>query len=149
MRYYTDELRSGVNNDSKEERVKEDLHGIKMLMSMLKYLKEHAFHDYQLKNLKVVHGVVGYKYPVEVSIVITDGFNSWNIVYKKIKKISINYEHEIDNSKRRKYRGFDDYGYDEFFQINEKTFSHEIFFASGATILIHFEKIHINKITIE
>ena len=165
MKYYTYELWSGGYDCYKEQKEKVHLQWIKndeeyskifvtvkelLPKKFMKiYLKEHGFHDYQLRNFEIIHGKEGYIDPVAVSMDITDGYNSWNIVYKKIKKISINYEQDIDNSKRRLYSGFDNYGYDEFFQIDEKTFSHEILFASGATILIHFEKIQINKITIE
>ncbi|SMC26746.1 hypothetical protein SAMN02745134_02925 [Clostridium acidisoli DSM 12555] len=111
-------------------------------------MKEEGFHDYNLKNFQVIHGRSGYKDPVAVSIVITDTEHTWNILYNKIKKVAINYEQETEGfeRKRKEYRGFDDYGYDEFFQIDEKTLSHEILFASGATILVHFQKISITKI---
>jgi len=163
MRYFTDELWSGINSDLQEERKKAKLQWekndreyseiFKTVKELLpkKFLKiyeqEYGFHDYELKNFEVLHGEKGYKDPVAISIVITDNIKTWNIVYKKIKKITLNYKQQPDlfNRKRRTYDGFDDYGYDEFFKVNEKTFSHEILFASGATILVHFEKITINK----
>ncbi|MEQ8156035.1 MAG: hypothetical protein ABRQ25_14285 [Clostridiaceae bacterium] len=163
MRYFTTELWNSINSESKEEREKANLQWEKndaeyyeIFQNVSKFLskgflkiywQEHGFHDYKLRNFEVIHGEKGYVYPVEFSIVITNGDNVWNIVYKKIKKISINYQQQPDVLKRKKrvYEGFDDYGYDEFFQVDDKTLSHEILFASGATILIHFEKISIKK----
>lgn len=165
MRYYTDELWSRINSKIKEERENASLQwdkndaeyseifkDVKELLPkkfLRIYLQEYGFHDYKLKNFEVIHGEEGYKDPVAVSIVITNTEKTWNIIYKKIKKIEVNYEQQPDvfkRKKRRTYEGFDDYGYDEFFQIDEKTLSHEILFASSATILIHFEKISISKI---
>lgn len=164
MRYFTDELWSGINSKSQDEREKADLQWeknvseyneiFKMIKKALpkKFLKiyeqEYGFHDYELNNFQVIHGEKGYKDPVALSIVVTNKIKTWDIMYKKIKKISIHYEQQPDvfNRKKRTYEGFDDYGYDEFLQIDEKTLSHEILFASGATILVHFEKITINKI---
>ncbi|MEC0248191.1 hypothetical protein P4H65_20550 [Paenibacillus chitinolyticus] len=37
-------------------------------------------------------------------------------------------------------RGFDDFGYQEFLEVDENTISHEILFASGAQVLIHFQR---------
>jgi len=164
MRYFTDELWKGINSDSKEEREKSNLQWDKndeeyykifekveklLPKKFLKiYKQEYGFHDYELKNYEVIHGKQGYKDPVAVNIVISNTEKTWNIGYEKIKKIVINYELQPDvfgRKRRREYRGFDDYGYNEFYQINEKTLSHEILFASGATILVHFEKISINK----
>lgn len=164
MRYFTNELWNGINSDSEEEREKADLQWekndneyyeiFKTVKKLLPkkflriYEQEYGFHDYELKNFEVIHGEKGYKDPVSVSIIIANGEKMWNILYKKIKKISINYQQQPDVLKRKKriYEGFDDYGYDEFFQIDEKTLSHEILFASGSTILVHFEKISINEI---
>ncbi|AJA46847.1 hypothetical protein CPAST_c07470 [Clostridium pasteurianum DSM 525 = ATCC 6013] len=164
MKYFTDELWCGINSESEKERESASdkweinleeycniFENVKKLLpkKFLKiYMDQEGFHDYNLKNFEIIHGENGYKDPVSVSIVISNKEHTWNIIYNKIKKIAINYEQEFDiyERKRRKYRGFDDYGYDEFFQIDEKTLSHEILFASGATILVHFEKISIVEI---
>lgn len=164
MKYFTDELWRGINSESVEEResasTKWDnnleeycqiFEKIKKLLpkKFLKiYMEQEGFHDYNLKNFEIIHGEIGYRDPVAVSIVITNTEHTWNISYNKIKKIAINYEQESDicERKRKKYRGFDDYGYDEFFQIDEKTLSHEILFASGATVLVYFQKISIVEI---
>lgn len=165
MKYFTDELWNEINSDSKEKREEASLQWEKNAEEYYKifeniekllpkkflklYLKENGFHDYELKNYQIIHGKKGYKGSVAVSLVITNTEHTWNIVYNKIKKIAVNYEQQPDifeRKKRREYRGFDDYGYNEFFQIDEKTLSHEILFASGATILVHFEKISIVEI---
>lgn len=163
MRYLTDELWTKINSECKEEREKAGLQwdknaeeyfkifkNIEKLLpkKFIKIYKQHSFHDYNLKKIEVIHGKQGYIDPVAVSIFVEEGGEVWNITYKKIKKISINYEQQPDvfGRKKRTYEGFDTYGYDEFFQVDEKTLSHEILFASGATILVHFEKISVNKI---
>lgn len=164
MKYFTDELWNGINSEVKEIREKSKLQWrindniyfkifqeVKKLLpkNFLKiYTKEYGFHDYKLKDFEIIHGEKGYTDPVAINILISNKEKTWKLTYKKIKKIVINYKQQPDifNRKRREYEGFDDYGYDEFFQVDDKILSHEILFASGSTILIHFEKISIIKI---
>lgn len=47
--------------------------------------------------------------------------------------------------KRRVQYGFDDYGYNEFLEVDDNILSHEVLFASGATILVHFKKLSIRR----
>ena len=166
MKYYLNTLWKGINSDIKEEREKADLQWKKndeeytkvfdkvknkLPKKFLKiYMKEYGFHDYHIKDFEIINEKSGYKDPVTVKIIITNGINTWDITYKKIKKIVVNYEQEPDlfpGMGRRFYGGFDDYGFDEFFEIDDKVLSQEILFASDATILIHFEKISIKKET--
>lgn len=164
MKYLKAELWRGYNSDSKEEfeetkaqweknskeyalifeKVKE-----RLPKGFLKiYMKEHGFHDYNLKNFQVIHAKEGFRNPIAVSIKIEDGKNTWNIMYKAVTKVQVNYEDEQakENIKRRFQYGFDDYGYNEFLEVDEKILSHEILFASGATILVHFKHISINRV---
>ena len=133
MKYYTDELWTKVNSESAEERLKaeeqwdknDEEYTTKIFQNIKKrltknfmniYLKEHGFHDYHLKDFKIKHGERGFKDPVEVRLTVTNEENTWTIIYKKIKKIVVNYEQEPDlfpGMGRRFYEGFDDYGYDE------------------------------------
>lgn len=166
MKYFTDELWTSINSESQEEREIASLkweknaeeyskifQSVKLLLPkkfVEIFYKEYSFHDYNLKSYEIIHGQKGYKDPIIVNLVITDKIKTWNIIYEKIKKIEVTYSQKLAPKYRNKifYRGFDDYGYNEIFQIDDKTFSHEILFASGATILIHFEKIKIFRIRI-
>lgn len=164
MRYFKPELWNGYNSDIKEEfeeakmqweknnreyaqifeRVKQ-----RLPKGFLKtYMKERGFHDYHLKNFQVIHGMEGFKNPIAVTIEIENGQNAWRIIYKGVTKIAVNYKDEQANeiSKRRFQYGFDDYGYDEFLEVDENVLSHEILFASESTILLHFKRISIKGI---
>lgn len=83
-------------------------------------------------------------------MIITDGTNTWKVAYKYVKKIAISYQQELmwQCTRWEKAIGFDDWGYDEFFAVDEETLSHEILFASDTSILIHFKNnnIFISKI---
>lgn len=164
MKYFKPELWSGYNSDNNDEVKKAEEQWSKndkeytqvfekikerLPKGFLKiYLKEQGFHDYHLKNVEVIHGSEGYKNPISVSLEIQAGENIWNIIYKGVTKIRVDYEDENIKSHRarRLQRGFDDYGYDEFIEVDENTISHEILFASDATILVHFKKISIKRI---
>jgi hypothetical protein len=165
MKYFKAELWRGYNSDIKDEveeaRVQWEKNNkeyaslfekVKQRLpkSFLKiYMREHGFYDFHLKNLKVIHGSEGFKNLISVSIEIGDEEKTWNIMYKGVTKVQINYEDENaqENNKRRFQYGFDDYGYDEFLEVDDNILSHEILFASDATILIHFKHISINKVT--
>lgn len=69
-------------------------------------------------------------------------------MYKGVTKVQIDYEDEKtkENKARRFQYGFDDYGYDEFLEVDENTLSHEILFDSDATILVHFKQISIKRV---
>lgn len=153
MRYFTDELWSKLNSDSQKERDEAffewdknnkayseifDLVKFRLSQKFLRmYLGNHGFHDFQIKNIVLTHKEYGFKNPISLEIYVTDSVNTFKITYKCIKKFYVNYEEiEEDWSARR---GFDTWGYDEFIPVDEQTLSHEILFASGSTILIHFK----------
>lgn len=162
MRYFTDELWEGINSqlrvqrDMAEKQWEENVNIYAEIFEKLKsrlskkflniYTKENEFHDYTLKNIEVIHGPYGYKDPVKVIITIYNEDYEWEIIYINIYKISLEYNRINYNTRRQFKYGFDDYKYDEFLEINEKILSHEILFGSGATFLVQFEKISINKI---
>lgn len=165
MRYYTSELWKQANSQSSEERenakrqwkINNDEYSKifeyvkkRLPKAFLKiFMEEHGFHDCHLKNFEIIHGKAGYKDPVEVVITITNTEDTWNVIYKGIKEISVRYVSSpyIQPGKIRKYHdGFDEYGYNEFYEVDENILSHEILFASGATIFICFNKISINKV---
>ena len=152
MKYFRNDLWSKINSESENERVKaesewnknnkaycEIFETIKVRLSqkfVKTYLSNYGFHDFQIKNLVLNHKQYGYKKPISLDIYITDGVDTFKITYKCIKKFNISYEACEGWLERT---GFDDWGYDEFLPIDEQTLSHEILFASGSTILIHFK----------
>jgi hypothetical protein len=81
---------------------------------------------------------------ISVDIYVTDDIDTYKITYKCIKKFNVSFE-EIEQGWSGR-RGFDTWGYSEFLPVNEQTLSHEILFASGSTILVHFKN---NNIFIE
>lgn len=95
------------------------------------FLCEVGFHDYRVKNIEIIHNEYGKKNPVTVILHVTNNFKTWQIVYKDVQKVVINYESSTFG------RGFDDWGYDELLDVDENTLSHEILFASGSTLLVH------------
>lgn len=111
--------------------------------------KECCFHDYNLKNFQIIHGKERFSNPVSVLLQVCSRENAWEIIYKGITKIQIDYgdENSTKKNKSREFQyGFDDYIADEFLEVDDNTISHEILFASFATILIHFRRISIKRI---
>lgn len=164
MRYFTDELWEEINSGDKERREfaekqwERNVEEYAILFEKIKdrfskkflniYTKEGNFHDYKLKEIKVLHGKYGYTDPVKVSITIYNESYTWQIDYVGIEKVTLDYKKSNNGSShsRQFQYGFDDFSYDEFFQVNDRIMSHEILFASGATVLIHFNKIFINRL---
>lgn len=164
MKYFTPELWNGFNSEMEEEyqrarteweknskeyciifeKIKNRLpkHFLKVFM------KEHGFHDYELKKYEIIHGARGKKSPILVNLIVDNGEFCWQISYKEVTKIQINYEEQVENisQNRKYYRGFDDYGYNEILEVTDTTLSHEVLFASDATILVHFQKVSIRKV---
>lgn len=164
MRFFSNELCEEINSGVKERReaaekiwnknVKEYnilFNKVKCRLSkkFLKiYEKEDNFHDYKLKGISIIQGKYGFTNPIRISLVIYNEINTWQLDYTKIEKISIDYNKVDDIPSRTKefYVGFDDFSYDEVLEVNDKILSHEILFASGTILLIHFNKIFIKKI---
>jgi hypothetical protein len=106
------------------------------------YEKSSGFHDYRLVTFNIVHEEYGTKQPISIKICVTDYENTWEILYKGISKFNISYE--VEKGSFSELRGLDDWGYDEILEVDGDTLSHEILFASGASILIHFQKSNIS-----
>lgn len=166
MKYFTSELWSKFTGASVEERAKAYLEWDKALKEYNEsfekirdrfskrfldiYFANSHFHDFDIKEFQILHKKYGFKNPVSINLIVSNQIYTWKITYKHVKSISINYQEEIMGKGTRWERtmGFDDWGYDEFFAIDEDTLSHEILFASDASILIHFKNhsISISKI---
>jgi len=106
-----------------------------------KYDKYKGFHDFDLKSILV--GQDKNSLP-KVSIIVTSNNETFELAYKEVSKIDIQYADENNTLAFRK--GFDTIGYDEFSKINDQILSHEILLSSGATILVHFKRITVSKI---
>lgn len=161
MKYFTNELWNLINSENLNERTmakaewkansEEYSNRYKQLVGRLpsrvyKFFSSNDFHDYQVTDVKITQDAYGVSYPVSVDIIVKSADDKWNIAYKKVTKLSLNFL--IGGSPYEIKRGFDDWGYDEFLIVDNKTLSHEILFASGAVILIHFydKNISIKKV---
>lgn len=152
MKYFTDELWSKINSSCPKEREEAESVWEKNLQSYWEnfellqnklskktydFFENHSFHDCRLVKVELIHRKQGTLNPITVHVVITNQIDTWQITYKCVKKISMNYESGETNYIDR--NGFDDWGYDELLVVDEETLSHEILFASGATFLVHFK----------
>lgn len=166
MKYFTSQLWSKLNEASFEEQAKAEVEWHKALKEYNEsfekikerfskrflnfYCANFYFHDFHIKEFKINHKKYGFKNPVSINLIVTDTISTWKLTYTHVKNISVNYQEEIMGKGTRWERtnGFDDWGYDEFLAIDEDTLSHEILFASDASILIHFQNrgISVSKI---
>lgn len=108
------------------------------------YMDNHGFHDFYLVDINIVNEKLGLKKPIQIKITVTDSQKVWEITYNGIKQLLINYN--LNNKPLGFGKGFSSWGYDEFLEVDERTLSHEILFASGASIRILFEKIKIKEV---
>lgn len=160
MKFFTNELWDMLNSDNANERniarqqwdensskysgVFENVKKMPPKNFLKVYYANYGFHDYQLVKFDILNDSMTRRKAVNANLIIGDGENTWNISYKNISKISIEYNY-VNPEFQHNY-GFDDYGYDEFIEVDKEIISHEILFASGATLLIHFRKISVVKV---
>ena len=155
MKYFTPELWSKAGSPDKQEReashVKWDKNAKeyslifdkiknRLLKKFLKvYFENKGFNDFRLIEFSLSQAIGKKGNPQSVQIDIETPFDKrfkvkrFRLTYKQPTKFEVKYSDEMGCN------GFDDYGYDEFLSVDERTLSHEILFASGATILIHFK----------
>jgi hypothetical protein len=157
MQYFRLDLWQDINSESDAERKAADIQwdenlekytkrfeklSRRLSKSVVNFYKTSSLHDYKLEDIQINHELKKYKYLVNVNIVLNNGISKLALKYRNVKKIEMNYnDAQFD-------RGFDDVGYEEILDVDERILSHEILFASGATILIHFEnkKMSLEKI---
>lgn len=101
---------------------------------LFEFFRTFSFHDYDLKEYKIVQSQHNYKKIVNLYIIVTGASDEWILEYNNISRVEIT----MEPSDCLGHRGFDDWGYDELLIVDEKTLSHEILFASGAKLLVHF-----------
>jgi hypothetical protein len=162
MKYFTMDLCSKLNSCSPEVKAQADIdwtqnafaydhvfNGIKDRLSkkfLLVYNSNLHFHDFEFITFAVVQPKRWAKDPVIVQIVISGRNGVWMLTYKQVTKVIFNFT--SDQDKYLKKWGVHTWGYDEFLPVDENYLSHEILFASGANILVHFKNrnVYIEKI---
>ena len=103
------------------------------------YFENKGFNDFRLIGFSLSQTIDKKGNPQSVQIDIETPFDKrlkskrFRITYKQPAKFEVRYSDE------QGCNGFDDYGYNEFLPVDERTLSHEMLFASGATILVHFK----------
>lgn len=159
MKFYTYELWQKLNSEVLEERKNardilakngqeyfEIFQAIKDKLPkyfIRKYIKYNGFHDFQLENIEIYNQV---KKLNSIKILISKDNERFQICYSDITNLSITYNISKVQLGIRDDKGFDSWGYSEFSELRDREFTHEILFASGATILIHFKKIKIVEV---
>lgn len=151
MKYFKKELWDKINSVSFEEKqlaIKQWEENLKIYWKKFEQIRgrisksafdimKNSFHDCRLCNLQLNHAPFGQLEPIQVIITVTDGENFWQIKYKGIQKIKLDFEQGTSSFEKR--RGFDTWGYDELLTFDDNLLSHEILFASGATLLVIFK----------
>jgi hypothetical protein len=149
MQYFTGELWSKIGSPCKTERDEahiefkmgsaaywaafkkiEDRFSKKFLTT---YHKNYGFNDFKLIDISVSQRPDRHSNPLTVILRVRDGEQTFRITYKRVSHFEVKYQ------QNNGCQGFDDWGYDEFLPMDDQTLSHEILFASGATILVHFK----------
>lgn len=104
------------------------------------FLKEyylcHGFHDWKLISVKMDC----FNDDNSLTINLFDSFENIkkSIVYHFVKLFESNFNSEYFESPMNK-----DFGIDEFGIINDTCLSHEVYFLSGASYIVHFSDIEI------
>lgn len=100
------------------------------------YYLYHGFHDWKLTSIKI--DCFNRKNTLIVSLFDDCKNVKKSIVYHSIKSFKSNF-----SSKHFEYIENNDLGIDEFDIIDDNCFSHEVYFPSGASYIVHFSKIEI------
>lgn len=153
MQYFTNELWSRINSESPIEREQADheweqnveayrkvfeISKQKLSKKFLKmYFDAKGFHDHDFVSFEIIQPKRWASDPIKVTIVVSDGESKWTLTYKKVKKLTMNYDSTIEEHMSK--WGIYTWGYDEFLPVDEDYLTHEVLFASGASILIHFK----------
>jgi hypothetical protein len=158
MKYFTDELWSKINRTERGDKIQADIEWKRNLDAYYQvfesikgripkkflqvYDSNDDFHDFDFVTFKVFQPKRWAVDPIKVQIIIASGEAAWIITYKHVSKITFDFTSQQDEYAKK--WGIDTWGYDEFLPVNEDYISHEILFASGANILVHFKNRHIS-----
>lgn len=145
MQYFTPDLWSMLNSFSQVERAAANEEWdkryqaysqrfTKVLERLPKavsgYYASRSFHDFNLLKLEVVEEQKKYTKVPSIYLYLTDYTSTYLLKYSNPIEFSVAYSKAV--------RGFDDLGYEELLDVDADSLSHEILFASGATIFIRF-----------
>lgn len=165
MKYFKRELWEKINSEVEQEREQAELewerndkiywesfrktkqHLPKEFLSV--YQQNHWFHDCLISGLEVVKKSDDYRGSVSIEIKISKGPQKWLIRYANVTKFYLDFvaEEELSFFGGMNSNAWDEWGYDEFYCIDEDTLSHEILFSSRRTILIYFKRISIENLS--
>lgn len=106
-------------------------------------LNKTNLHDFKFVNLKVTERNDYKKRPTSIILQFSRSIDIFQIEYTKIRQFKLIFN---ENDTGINYLGIDDCVYSELLDIEERLFSHELLFSSGATFYIEFEKIKLSKI---
>ena len=117
------------------------------LKSLEIYQNNEHFHDYSIKEIVINKNTKSRVTPLTEIIIILDGKQSIALRYTSVTLFEIasrcDDTHAIMVSK---WEGkFDDYLYDEFFDLGDSTYSHEILMLTGSTVKIYYKRLIIGK----
>lgn len=102
-----------------------------------KYYSYHGFHDWEVISLEQ-HSHTQGRLISRVIAELQKRDKIKKIVYNKVTCFKV----DMTNEHFEKW-GYDEFGIDEFLRIDEKTFSHEVYFPSGSSYYVEFQTIKI------
>lgn len=157
MKYYINDLWRQINDENEqirfnaEQQWNDNAKSYSIIYNEVKnqlqkrfiniYEKESGFHDWKIDSICINQKLIEKNNPMEIEIAVKKDSKIYQILFKGVKKISIDYEN--NNSI---HEGFGAWGYSEVLPVDNKTISFEILFSSDASILIHFERLYIKRV---
>ena len=159
MKFFTSDLINSMSeeNDKQWEKalIEYNNHFSKFKMHFPKtffkvYEKKDYYHFHDGKVIEIsVKRKNSKKVPFVVLLITFQvGHEIYQLIYHSVANLEFrsNFQTEKLVFVKHNVDEFDVWLYDEFDQVNENTFSHEILFLSESILKIHFKKISIKKI---
>lgn len=98
------------------------------------FLKDNRFHDCTVIECKVTQSKGSFPHSSSFVVVVEFEEEHWMIEYSKVTSLCIQLYEDTDGNGS----GLKEWGYHEILPVNDSVLSHEILFASGATIKVAF-----------
>jgi hypothetical protein len=156
MKYFRDELLilSGIEEEDKktDELWKKAMREYKERFNSLKgkipsrtwrYLDKTNLHDLKFNNFTVLQENIGKKRPINIILRLSDSQEIVQLEYSKVHEFKFIFN-ESDTGIN--YLGVHECVYSELLDVNDRLFSHELLFSTGATLYIEFEKIKLTRV---
>lgn len=105
-------------------------------------LRTTHLHDYTFVSLKVIEKQNHRRRPTSLILALAQSNEVYRVEYSKVREFKLFFK-EGDGTG---YLGIHDCVYAELLDVDEKLFSHELLFSSGATMYVEFEHIKISKV---